>query len=160
MMIDSGEITAEAAARHPERNKIFSCLGGVVPPQIATGREFPLEVGDTILISTDGFWGQIPGNMVGSMLRKQPVVDVIPGLLEEAQRRARGESDNLSVVAMTWESQDDPNVADTQQMDTGFTSSSNTTQQMGIDEVSDDVTDEDIEKAINEIQNAIRRVPR
>jgi serine/threonine protein phosphatase PrpC len=160
MMIDSGEITPEAAARHPERNKIFSCLGGVVPPQIASGREFPLETGDTILLSTDGFWGQIPGKMVGEMLRKQPVVEILPGMLEEAQRRARGESDNLSVVAMTWESQDDPNVADTQQMDTGFTSSSNTTQQMGVDEVSEDVTDEDIEKAINEIQNAIRRVPR
>jgi serine/threonine protein phosphatase PrpC len=160
MMIDSGEITAEAAARHPERNKIFSCLGGVVPPQIASGREFALETGDTILLSSDGFWGQIPGKMVSDMLRKQPVVEILPGLLEEAQRRARGESDNLSVVAMTWESQDDPNVADTQQMDTGFTSSSNTTQQMGVDEVSEDVTDEDIEKAINEIQNAIRRVPR
>jgi PPM family protein phosphatase len=160
MMIDAGEITPEAAARHPERNKIFSCLGGVVPPQIASGRELALETGDTILIATDGFWGQIPGNMVGTMLRKQPVVELMPGLLEEAQRRARGESDNLSVVAMTWESQDDPNVADTQQIDTGFTSSSNTTQQIGVDEVSDDVTDEDIEKAINEIQNAIRRVPR
>jgi len=160
MMIDSGEITQEAAARHPERNKIFSCLGGVVPPQIASGREFPLEQGDTILLCTDGFWGQIPGHMIGNMLKKQPVVELMPGLLEEAHRRARGESDNLSVVAMTWESQDDPNVADTQQMDTGFTSSSNTTQQMGVDEVADDVTDEDIEKAINEIQNAIRRVPR
>src|SRR3982750_3645498 len=28
MMIDAGEITEEMAARHPERNKIFSCLGG------------------------------------------------------------------------------------------------------------------------------------
>ncbi|HEY2627528.1 MAG TPA: protein phosphatase 2C domain-containing protein [Usitatibacter sp.] len=160
MMIDAGEITADAAARHPERNKIFSCLGGVVPPQIASGREIPLETGDTILLASDGFWGQIPGNMVGTMLRKQAVVELMPGLLEEAQRRARGESDNISVSAMTWESQDDANVADTQQMDTGFTSSSNTTQQMGVDEVADDVTDEDIEKAINEIQNAIRRVPR
>ncbi|MFZ3323328.1 MAG: protein phosphatase 2C domain-containing protein [Usitatibacter sp.] len=160
MMIDSGEITPEAAARHPERNKIFSCLGGVVPPQIASGRELALETGDTILLSTDGFWGQIPGNMIGNMLKKQPVVEILPGLMEEAQRRARGESDNLSVVAMTWESQDDPNVADTQQMDTGFTSSSNTTQQMGVNEVADDVTDEDIERAINEIQSAIKRVPR
>ena len=160
MMIDSGEITPEAAARHPERNKIFSCLGGVVPPQIASGRELALETGDTILLSTDGFWGQIPGNMIGNMLKKQPAVEILPGLLEEAQRRARGESDNLSVVAMTWESQDDPNVADTQQIDTGFTSSSNTTQQMGLNEVADDVTDEDIERAINEIQSAIKRVPR
>src|SRR6187549_3763726 len=33
-MIDSGQITPEQAAKHPDRNKIFSCLGGVVPPHI------------------------------------------------------------------------------------------------------------------------------
>ncbi|MGZ5037727.1 MAG: PP2C family protein-serine/threonine phosphatase [Usitatibacter sp.] len=160
MMIDAGEITPEMAARHPERNKIFSCLGGVVPPQIATGREFALETGDTILLSTDGFWSQIPGNILGSMLRKQTLVDVMPGLLAEAQRRAKGESDNHSVVAMTWANQDDQGVADTQSMDTEFTSSSNTTEQLETKAPVEDVTDEDIERAINEIQNAIRRVPR
>ena len=161
MMIDAGELTPEAAARHPERNKIFSCLGGVVPPQISTGREFPLETGDTILLSTDGFWAQIPGSILGSVLVKQPVVEVMPGLLEEAQRRARGESDNLSVVAMTWEGQDNADVADTQQLEVGFTTSSNTTEQLeGKGDGDADVTEEDIERAINEIQDAIRRVPR
>jgi serine/threonine protein phosphatase PrpC len=160
MMIDAGEITPEMAARHPERNKIFSCLGGVVPPQIATGREFALETGDTLMLSTDGFWAQIPGNILGSMLRKQTLVDVMPGLLAEAHRRAKGESDNLSVVAMTWESQEDAGVADTQSMDGEFTSSSNTTEQLELKTPVEDVTDEDIERAINEIQNAIRRVPR
>ena len=160
MMIDAGEITPEMAARHPERNKIFSCLGGVVPPQIATGREFPLETGDTVMLSTDGFWAQIPCNILGSMLRKQTLVDVMPGLLAEAQRRAKGESDNLSVIAMTWESQEDAGVADTQSMDGEFTSSSNTTEQLELKTPVEDVTDEDIERAINEIQNAIRRVPR
>ena len=160
MMIDAGEITPAMAARHPERNKIFSCLGGVVPPQIASGREFPLEIGDTILLSTDGFWAQIPGNILGNMLRKQSLVDLLPGLLTEAHRRAKGESDNLSVVAMTWESQDDAHVADTQSMDTEFTSSTNTTESLESKEPVDDVTDEDIERAINEIQDAIRKVPR
>ncbi|HUQ28157.1 MAG TPA: PP2C family serine/threonine-protein phosphatase [Usitatibacter sp.] len=161
LMIDAGEITEEMAARHPERNKIFSCLGGVVPPQIATGREFPLEAGDTIILSTDGFWAQIPANILGSMLRKQTLVELLPGLLGEAQRRARGESDNLSVVAMTWENQDDPRLPDTTQMEEDFASSSNTTEQLDVPGVADeDVTDEDIERAINEIQDAIRKVPR
>jgi serine/threonine protein phosphatase PrpC len=159
MMIDAGEITPEMAARHPERNKIFSCLGGVVPPQIGVGREFPLETGDTILLSTDGFWAQIPGNILGNMLRKQTLVELLPGLLTEAHRRAKGESDNLSVVAMTWESQEDAGVADTQSMDTEFTSSSNT-EELESNQPVDDVTDEDIERAINEIQDAIRKVPR
>jgi serine/threonine protein phosphatase PrpC len=161
MMIDAGEITAEAAARHPERNKIFSCLGGVVPPQIAIGRELRLETFDTIVLSTDGFWTQIPANILGSMLRKQAVVDLMPGLLTEAHRRAKGESDNLSVVAMTWENQEDASVADTASLDDEqFASSSNTTEQLDMEVPADDVTDEDIERAITEIQTAIRKVPR
>ncbi len=161
-MIDAGEITPDAAARHPDRNKIYSCLGGVVPPMIDTGQDIALEVGDTVLLSTDGFWSQIPVSILGNMLRKQSVVDLLPGLLTEAQRRAHGESDKLSVVAMTWENQDDPRLTDTQSMDDEqFATSTNTTEQLDSTAPAvDDVTDEDIERAIAEIQNAIKKVPR
>jgi serine/threonine protein phosphatase PrpC len=161
-LIDSGELTPEQAARHPDRNKIFSCLGGVVPPQISQGRELRLEVGDTILLSTDGFWAQIPAPLIGSMLRKQDITALLPALLGEAQRRASGESDNLSVVAMTWESQEDPAGVDTQSLETEeFTSSTNTTESLDTPQTAlDDVTDDDIERAIAEIQNAIKKVPR
>ena len=159
-LVDSGAITPEAAATHPERNKIFSCLGGVVPPVIAIGSEFPLQTGDTILLSTDGFWSQIPAALIATLLRKQDIVGLLPGLLTEAHKRARGESDNLSIVAMTWEAQDDPRHADTEQMDNEqFTTSSNT-QDLDRPVAGEDVTDEEIEKAIAEIQNAIKKVPR
>ena len=159
-MIDTGAISAEAAARHPDRNKIFSCLGGVVPPQISIGREFPLQTGDTIVLSTDGFWAQIPPPLIGSMLKKQSIVDLFPGLLTEAHRRAAGESDNLSLVAMTWEAQDDPRAADTTQLENEQFATSSNTEQLDVGKPSDDVTEEDIERAIAEIQNAIRKVPR
>src|SRR3954470_8209995 len=160
-LIDSGAITPEAASRHPDRNKIFSCLGGVVPPIIDVGQDVALEVGDTILLSTDGFWAQIPTNIVASMLRKQTILDLMPGLVAEAQRRARGESDNITVVAMTWENQDDPMIADTQSLDDEqFETSADITQQLGGGAPVEDVSDEDIERAIEEIQNAIRKVPR
>lgn len=161
-MIDAGAISPEAAARHPDRNKIYSCLGGVVPPQIDVGREFRLETGDTIVLSTDGFWAQIPPALIGSMLRKQAVTAIMPGLMLEAQRRAGGESDNLSVIAMTWENQEDSRVADTQTLeDEEFETSTNTTEQLpGQAAAIEDVTEDDIERAIAEIQNAIRKVPR
>ena len=161
-MIDSGQITAEQAARHPDRNKIYSCLGGVVPPQIDMGRDFKLEVGDTVLLSTDGFWTMIPVNLLGAMLRKQPITALLPGLLTEAQRRAAGESDNISVVAMTWEDQQDSGVADTELLSPAqFASSTDTTQPLGaVTEADGDVSEDDIERAIAEIQTAIRKVPR
>ena len=161
-LIDSGELTPEQAARHPDRNKIFSCLGGVVPPQITTSRELKLNVGDTILLSTDGFWAQIPPGLIGTMLRKQEITALLPALLAEAQRRANGESDNLSVVAMTWENQEEPAGVDTQSLDgEAFTSSTNTTESLDTPQTAlDDVTDDDIERAIAEIQNAIKKAPR
>jgi hypothetical protein len=86
---------------------------------------------------------------------------LLPGLLTEAYKRARGESDNLSVVAMTWEAQDDPRHADTELMDNEqFTTSSNTMEFDRPAGATDDVTDEEIEKAIAEIQSAIKKVPR
>jgi len=129
---------------------------------IDTGQDVALEVGDTVMLCTDGFWSQISANVLGNMLRKQTVVDLLPGLLTEAQRRAQGESDNLSVVAMTWENQDDPRVADTLSMeDTEFATSTNTTEQLDSKAGPvEDVTDEDIERAIAEIQSAIKKVPR
>lgn len=160
-MIESGQITLEAAARHPDRNKIYSCLGGVVPPQIDLGRDIRLETGDTVMLSTDGFWAQIPPNILATMARKQAITSLFPSLLDEAHRRAAGESDNLSVVAMTWENQDDHNVADTRTMeDETFATSTNTTEQLDKTVPIEDVSDDDIEKAIAEIQSAIKKVPR
>ena len=161
-MIDAGAITPEQAARHPDRNKIFSCLGGVVPPHIDIGREARLEPGDTIMLSTDGFWAQLPASALATMLAKQTVTALLPGLMVEAQRRAQGESDNVSVVAMTWENQEDARVSDPESLhEEEFATCTNTTEQLGLPNASlDDVTDDDIERAIAEIQNAIKKVPR
>jgi PPM family protein phosphatase len=160
-MIEAGRLSVEAAARHPERNKIFSCLGGVIPPQIDIGRDVRLETGDTIVLSTDGFWAQVPPQVLGAGLRRQPVTTLMPGLISEAHRRAQGESDNISVVAMTWENQEDSTVADTLSMEEEqFATSMSTTQPLHRDGSPEDVTDDEIERAIAEIQNAIRKVPR
>jgi serine/threonine protein phosphatase PrpC len=160
-LIDSGQITPEQAARHPDRNKIFSCLGGVVPPHIDMGREIRLEVNDTIVMSTDGFWAQISAGTLAQMLARQAITSLMPGLLTEAHRRAEGESDNITVVAMTWENQEDARVSDTQTLgEEQFATSTNTTQPLDIGGPPDDVTDDDIERAIAEIQSAIKKVPR
>jgi serine/threonine protein phosphatase PrpC len=160
-MVEAGMITAEAAAKHPDRNKIFSCLGGVVPPQVSLSKEFELQPGDTIVLSTDGFWTHVPASLVGTLLKKQDIIGLMPGLITEAHRRAAGESDNISVVAMTWESQDDATVSDTAELlgEDQFTTSSNT-EELDVPVKTDDVTEEDINKAIAEIQSAIRRGPR
>jgi hypothetical protein len=105
--------------------------------------------------------GADPRRILAQMLTKQTVTALMPGLMTEAHRRANGESDNITVVAMTWENQDDARVADTQTPGRRAVRRPPPTHQP-LDGVArlDDVTDDDIERAIAEIQNAIKKVPR
>jgi serine/threonine protein phosphatase PrpC len=159
-LIESGIITVEQAAVHPDRNKIYNCLGGVLPPLVTHSEEWNLKVGDTILMSTDGFWGPLNADFIAAKLAREDIVELMPKLLEEAERKAGSESDNLSVIGLTWEHQDDeepPSTVTVTEPVEGFTTSSlNTTQQYAA--AKDDISDEDIQKAIDEIQNAIKKV--
>ena len=159
-LIESGVITVEQAAVHPDRNKIYNCLGGVLPPLVTHSEEWNLKVGDTILMSTDGFWGPLNADFIAAKLAREDIVELMPKLLEEAERKAGSESDNLSVIGLTWEHQDDeepPSTVTVTEPVEGFTTSSlNTTQQYAA--AKDDISDEDIQKAIDEIQNAIKKV--
>jgi PPM family protein phosphatase len=160
-MIDAGILTPEQAAVHPDRNKIYNCLGGVLPPTVTLSEEWPLQVGDSVLLSTDGFWGQLNANFIAAKLEREDLLSLVPKLLEEAERKAGAESDNLSVVAMTWEKQDEvdepavPGGNATIPSDM-FTSSMNTTQQFAA--TKEVISDDEIEKAIAEIQSAIKKV--
>ncbi len=44
--------------QHPDRNKIFSCLGGMAEPVIDLSRRTPLRNGDIIVMCTDGLWAR------------------------------------------------------------------------------------------------------
>ena len=161
-LIDAGIITELQAETHPDRNKIYNCLGGVLPPEVTLSEEWPLQVGDTIVMSTDGFWAHVPIPFLANKLTKANIVDLLPGLMEDAERKAGSDADNLSVVAMTWEKQDEladiptQTVTSTVPME-GFRTH---TSMGGEITTSDVVTEADIERAISEIQSAIKKVPK
>lgn len=159
-LIDAGLITEAQAETHPDRNKIYNCLGGVLPPEVTLSEEWVLQVGDTILMSTDGFWAHVPIPFLANKLTKASIVDLLPGLMQDAERKAGSDADNLSVVAMTWEKQDEiadiptQTVTSTVPME-GF----RTHTSMGGEGVTSDIiTEADIERAISEIQSAIKKV--
>ena len=162
-MVEAGIITPEQAAVHPDRNKIYNCLGGVLPPTVTHSEEWNLQVGDSIWISTDGFWGPLSAGEIAARLSTENILSLTPKLMGEAQRNAGTESDNLSVVALTWEKQDEdlPEVVDDGAVTVpiaGFSSSMTTIQ--GFAAVKDEISDDEIERRIAEIQNAIKKVSR
>jgi serine/threonine protein phosphatase PrpC len=156
LLVDRGRIREEAVAAHPERNKIFNCMGANTLPQIEMSSPTPLREADTLILCTDGMWGALTGQLITAALMKNDILKAIPELLDLAELRAGMECDNLSVVAMTWgETQPGAGAeVSTQTLDLHGVST-----QLENFSASDggDLSDEEIERAIKEIREAIRK---
>ncbi len=158
MMIDAGQLTEAEALVHPQRNKVFSCLGGAQAPQIDFSRKTPLLAGDTFILCSDGFWAPLGNETLVRGFAAADVLQATPKLLDQAEMAAGENGDNLSVIAMNWHEDytEGTDAIETQTMP----QDAHTTLMEGFDRnrpPESELTDEEIEQAINEIQNAIQK---
>jgi len=156
MLVDQGRVREEAVQNHPDRNKIFNCVGASTRPQVELSKPTPLRQDDTLILCSDGLWGPLTGKLITATLMKRDIMKAIPSLLDLAELRAGADCDNLSIVAMNWEG--------THKAPGGEVS----TQTLALDTVStqlgdfskadnSDLSDAEIERAIQEIREAIRK---
>ena len=101
LLIEEGVITEAQAAVHPERNKIYSCLGGPQTPEIDFSRKTPLEKGDIIMLCTDGLWGVTSGEAMAAELKGGNLMEIVPKMMQTTEQLAGAHGDNLSVVAVS-----------------------------------------------------------
>jgi serine/threonine protein phosphatase PrpC len=101
-MVDAGSLSRAQAAKHPLRNRVFSCLGGDVSPHIEVSQPVRLRPGDLIALCTDGAWSPL-GETLATELRRSPLTTSVPHLLDRAERAAGPDADNLTMIAMRWE---------------------------------------------------------
>lgn len=162
LLIDQGAISEAQAAVHPERNKIYSCLGGHQSPEIEFSRKTPLEAGDVLALCTDGLWGVLPDEVLANGLRRENLIQAVPTLLNIADSRGGPNADNLSIVAVRWE--------DSYVDAASGLSSVVSTQTMSRDTVTTkldefgrnpkyktELTEDEIERAIDEIRSTIQK---
>jgi len=159
LMLDQGLLDAEAAAVHPGRNRIFSCLGGNHPPQIEFSRGVSLANGDVVAICSDGVWGPLePGSLV-STLSDSRVMESVPRLMNEAEELGGHQCDNMTLIAMTWHDDHQEDIPDTVSTRT-MPADAYTTQMEGFGRgkrEQEDLSEDEIEKAIREINAAIHK---
>lgn len=161
MMIDQGLITAEEARHHPERNRVYSCLGGAHTPQIDFSRKTPLSTGDVILLCSDGVWAPLDEATLIRTLTQSGVMQGVPRLLDAAEALAGETCDNLSLIALNWEDSygDETSLIETHTMPLD----AHTTQMEGFDSSrarENELSEVDIERAIQEIRGAIQKYSR
>jgi len=145
---------------HPERNKVYSCLGGTIPPDIELSHKMLLHEGDTLLMCSDGLWGLLATDEIASILDTYPIATAVPELLDHAELRGGEDGDNLSAIGMRWgdEKLFTPRSISTATMPLdAYTVQLNPFSAERGTEGEPDVTEADIERAIAEIQAAIQK---
>lgn len=162
-LIAQGKVDASERDTHPDRNKLFNCLGAPNMPIVEISRRASLQAGDVMLLCSDGLWSVLPDHELAQRLHSNTIVRAVPELLATATGIAGKTGDNVTALAMMWESSEDLQGNSTITTHTLPVGSVTTTIQAPrhLDlENADTYNDSDIEKAIEEIRNAIDKSSR
>jgi serine/threonine protein phosphatase PrpC len=141
------------------RNVLFTCLGSPGKPVVDTVGPLVLQSGDRLLLCSDGLWGTVTDAEITEQLAKNTIADAVPELVEQALRNGGAKSDNVSVLAVEWESAEDgdsQSAISTQTLGEEVFASTIQASVLG-QEPPDELDEAEIERSIREINEAIRR---
>ena len=164
-LVDQGIIGADEVVAHPDRNKIFSCLGGLVDPVIDLSRRTPLRNGDILVLCTDGLWSVFDQSEIATWLTSTPILTTAPQMMREGEKRGGPDGDNLSAIIVRWGPEtltDEQTTTITEtlglgEFETQIDRTLTLTDRKGTQR---DLTDDEIEHAIEEIQSTIQKYRR
>ena len=151
--------TAARAAERINRNILFTCLGSPTKPVFDITGPIALQQGDKILLCSDGLWDSLPDDDIVRQLSAKPVGQAVPDLVESALQKGGATSDNVTAIALEWETPDEfettKGAVSTDHISDGVFAS--TVQSGSLARGDDDLDDAAIERSIAEINEAIRR---
>lgn len=155
-LVDEGRIREEAVASHPDRNRLLQCLGGAQAPRIDVGSE-RLAMNDLVMLCSDGVWGPLTQRQMLHAMFNRALPLAVQELAELAEARAGADSDNASLIALHWQEQqvrlpdDGPRTVPYDELPTDVQDLTATDPEFLR------MSDEDVEKAIDEIKAALRK---
>ena len=155
--LEMGEIAAQLKTSN--RNVLFTCLGSPSKPIYDVTEPRRLEQGDKLLLCSDGLWGSVEESYLLRTLHGRGVSQAVPQLVDSALRHAGDASDNVTAIAMEWETpelfESTLGISTQDIEDNGFESTIQAAEP--IDGLDDELDDAAIERSIAEINEAIRR---
>ncbi|MES2538856.1 MAG: PP2C family serine/threonine-protein phosphatase [Pseudomonadota bacterium] len=161
-LIAQGKVDPSERATHPDRNKLFNCLGAPTMPIVEMSRPANLQAGDVMLLCSDGLWGSLTDNVLARHLQNATIVRAVPELVQAALGIAGKKSDNVTAMAMMWEGSHDLNDSSTITTNVLPEGTFVTTIKAPLhaDLENDMFSESDIEKAVDEIRTAIEKSSR
>ena len=100
-LYQKGEITLEKRDGHPMRNYVTQCIGLMnTEPKVNVSKGIELQVNDTLLLCSDGFWEPLDDAQIGANLADGNIKEMINKLATRAEQNSYPKSDNTTVLAM------------------------------------------------------------
>ena len=100
-LYQKGELSIEKRQGHPMRNYVTQCIGLMEnEPKVTVSKGVELQVGDTLLLCSDGFWEPLDDAQIGANLVDNGLKDSITKLATRAEQTSYPRSDNTTAVAM------------------------------------------------------------
>jgi serine/threonine protein phosphatase PrpC len=139
------------------RNMLFTCLGSPAQPVFRVAGPVPLLPGDKILLCSDGLWSSVSDERIVELLGSLPVAQAVPELVEQALRTAGDSSDNVTALALEWETADQPAPPHSPGLPAASDPFAATVQTLDPEAPAQELDDAAIERSIAEINEAIRQ---
>ncbi len=163
-LIAQGKVDPSERDTHPERNRLFNCLGAPNMPIVEISRRASLRPGDVLLLCSDGLWSVLPDHVLAHSLQKNTVVRAVPEMINTAAGIAGKKSDNVTALAIMWEGtgelQDSTVVITTNGLPPDSVTTTIQAPRHADLENADLFNESEIEKAIDEIRGAIEKTSR
>jgi len=99
-----GLVPRPAVSRHV----LYSCLGAPKQPVIEVASPIDLQIGDRLLLCSDGLWGGVDEDEIVQGLMLQALTEAAYELAELAVQRGGVHCDNVTLIAVAWERADNP----------------------------------------------------
>ena len=120
--------------------------------------------GDTLLLCSDGLWGALTDRQIAEAFTGKTVMRAVPELMELALELGGPESDNCTAVAMTWAGTESVEMVppteepvSTLLIPEGTVASTIQMPRHGEPGADEELSEDQIDEAVAEIQKAIQR---
>jgi protein phosphatase len=101
-LVALGRVSPHERANHPERNKLYNCVGAPTLPQIDKAAPVRLQSGDQLLLCSDGLWSCVREHELAYRLSVAPLEQSVPELVRQAAQVGGKTGDNVTALAVTW----------------------------------------------------------
>ena len=168
-LITQGLAKPSERASHPDRNKLYNCVGASSLPKVEVANQASLQPGDVLLLCSDGLWAMLPDDEIAHRLATRSIVRAVPEMIDMATAIGGAAADNTTALAIMWQGAPDVEAPSAVSADMASVISTRlqpgdlvsttipSTLEPAAPHEADVFSDDEIEKAIAEIRGAIER---